>query len=363
MSHAAQVAYAFDTIAQWTSAWKMHRAITNNRVLVFASLVMCAPAFGASQNDYDDCMQHNDPDRAIAGCTRIIDDLGESNRNRRIAYDNRGTVWHAKGDNDRAIADYTAAITLNPRDTVAYDNRGTAWRDKGDHARALADYNVAIKLNPDNAAAYNNRGNIWHEQGDNARAVADYSEAIRLEPKYALAYCNRGNAWHARGDNIRAIADCSEAIRLDPNSAVSYRIRGVINFDAGDFAAAAQDLLRASELAVDPYAALWLFIARARAGEDGAVELAVNAARLKTKDWPSPVIDLYVGRLSLEAMRAAATNPAQRCAAEFYTGEWHLLQGNARAARSALTAATAPTFSKSSKEYSGALAELKRLKP
>ena len=63
--------------------------------VAFALLLACVPSFGASQNDYDDCMQHAEPERMIAGCTHIIDDIGESNRNRRIAYGNRGTAWAA----------------------------------------------------------------------------------------------------------------------------------------------------------------------------------------------------------------------------------------------------------------------------
>ena len=191
------------------------RALTRP-ALVFASLLAWAPAFGAGQNDYDDCMQHADQDRTIAGCSRIIEDIGDSNRNRRIAYDNRGIAWHTKGDNDRAIADYTEAIRLNPKDALAYDNRGTAWRDKGNRERALADYNIAIRLNLNNAAAFNNRGNLWREKGGNRRAIADYNEAIRIDPNYAVAYCNRGKAWQASGDAAHAAADYTEALQRDP---------------------------------------------------------------------------------------------------------------------------------------------------
>jgi tetratricopeptide (TPR) repeat protein len=332
------------------------------RAVVLALLLEVAPAFGAGQGDYDGCMQNVDQDRRIAGCARIIDDVGESNRNRRIAYDNRGTAWHAKGENDRAIADYTEAIKLNPKDVPAYNNRGTAWRDKGDLDRALADYNVAIRLDPNDAAAYNNRGNIRHEKGDDTGAIGDFTEAVRIDPKYALAYCNRGNAWHAKGDKDRAVADCTEAIRLDPNNAVSYRIRGTIYFDIGNFAAATQDLQRANELAADPYGALLLFIARGRAGEDGAVELAVNGARLRINDWPAPVIDFYLGRRSFDEMRGAAVNPAQRCEAAFYGGEWLLLRGNPRESKALLQDA-ARICAKTLKEYSIATFELKRMKP
>jgi tetratricopeptide (TPR) repeat protein len=329
--------------------------------LSLAALLGCVPTFGASQNDYDDCMQHADPDRTIAGCSRIIDDIGESNRNRRIAYDNRGTAWHIKGNNNRAIADYSEAIKLNPKDALAYDNRGTAWRDEGDLHRALADYSEAIRLDPHDAPAYNNRGNIWRESGDNKRAVGDYTEAIRLDPKFALAYSNRALAWSAIGDSDHAIADCTEAIQLDPDNPAGYRTRGYTYFDIGNFAAAAQDLQRTNALAADPYAALWLFIARGRLGEDGVFELVANAARSRIKEWPAPVIDFYLGRRSSEDMRAAARSTAHRCEAEFYAGEWRLLHGDRRGARASLQAA-ARLCSKVSKEYAAATAELKRLK-
>jgi lipoprotein NlpI len=83
---------------------------------------------------------------------------------------------------------------------------------------------------------------------------------------------------------------------------------------------------------------------------------------LKTKDWPYAVIDFYLGRRSLEEMRAAAEKPGQKCEVEFYVGEWHLLRGNSAEARSAVKVAT-DICPKSLIEYVGAVAELKRLKP
>jgi len=348
-------------LKQRAAAGSLSCALTRH-ALVFALLLAWAPAFGAGQNEYDDCMQHADQDLTIAGCTRIIDDIGESNRNRRIAYDSRGTAWHAKGDNDRAIADYTEAIKLNPKDALAYDNRGTAWRDKGDLDRALADYNVSIKLNPNSASAYNNRGNIRRERGDFQRALRDYAEAIGLDPKFALVYSNRALIWHAGGDSGRAIADCTEAIGLDPNTTACYRIRGYAYFEGGDFAAAAEDLRRANSSGDDAEAMLWRFLALGHLGQDGATELGANAPWLRTRDWPYAVIVFYLDRSTLEAMRSAVTNKAQLCEAEFYGGEWHLVRGNWRDARAGLQAA-AGICAKASKEYVAAVVELKRLKP
>ena len=50
---------------------------------------------------------------------------------------------------------------------------------------------------------------------------------------------------------------------------------------------------------------------------------AKAAAKLKPDDWPYPIVDLYLGRKSLQAVEAAATKPEQRCEAQFYIGEWY----------------------------------------
>jgi tetratricopeptide (TPR) repeat protein len=296
-------------------------------VIPFVVLFATASAFGASKKDISDCQQADDLDRTIAGCSRVLNDRGESQGYRAIAYNNRGFVWHDKGDLDRAIADY----------------------------------NEAIRLDPKQANAYRNRGNAWREKGDLDRAIADLSEAIRLDPKYANAYVNRGNVWHDKGDIDRAIADYNEATGLNPKD-LAYRFRGYFYFYMSDFAAAAADLLHANDLADNAYAMLWRYLARGHLKQDGAPELGVNAARLKNKDWPYAVIDFYLGRRSLAEMRAAAGKPDEKCGAEFYIGEWHLLRGSMANARPALLAA-ADTCPKTFIEYIGAVAELKRLGP
>jgi lipoprotein NlpI len=105
---------------------------------------------------------------------------------------------------------------------------------------------------------------------------------------------------------------------------------------------------------------IWGYLARERMGEDGMAELEAKAAQLKSTDWPYPVIELYLGRRSPADVLLVASKAEERCEAQFYNGEWHLLRGNRAAAATALKAA-ADICPKSFFEYEGALAELKRL--
>jgi tetratricopeptide (TPR) repeat protein len=76
---------------------------------------------------------------------------------------NRGDAYQAKKDYDRAIADYDAALKLDPKFQRAYNNRGAAWVKKGDRSRALQDYAEAVRLNPSDSTAAANHKDIAQE--------------------------------------------------------------------------------------------------------------------------------------------------------------------------------------------------------
>ena len=71
-------------------------------------------------------------------------------------FNNRGAAYHADGQFQKAIADYTKAADLNPYHFSAYNNRGAAFEDIGDLERAAADYRKALELDPENKLAKDN---------------------------------------------------------------------------------------------------------------------------------------------------------------------------------------------------------------
>ena len=79
-----------------------------------------------------------------------------------------------------AIADFTAAIALNPHDAQAYRNRGLAYCRQEDYDQAIADYTAAIALNPQDALAYHNRGVSHGVMGNGEQAAADLERAREL---------------------------------------------------------------------------------------------------------------------------------------------------------------------------------------
>jgi Tfp pilus assembly protein PilF len=165
-----------------------------------------------------------------------------------LAYNNRGHVFRDRGEFDKAIADYTVAITQEPGQAEYLVSRGVAFCENGDLERAMADLNGAIVLNPKEYLAYNNRGNVWYRKGELERAIEDFNRAISLKPFDPLAYQNRGALFEKKGDIDRAIGDYSKVLSINPFLAGIYSDRGDLYMKKGDMARATRDYLEARNL-------------------------------------------------------------------------------------------------------------------
>ena len=300
-----------------------------------AAVLLTAPAAAQAQpvNDAERCTSiSGNPDLAIQHCTRAIESGRYSGEVLAKLHHSRGIEWAAKGIHDRAIADYDAALRLNPRYSDAFHNRGNAWSSKGDTDRAIADFDAAIALNPKDALSHSSRAFEWTAKGDYARAIADYDAALRLNPKSPSAYLARGRVRLYTGDNPRAIADLEEAFKAEPNQ----------------------------------YTALWLYLARKRSGAYNAEELLDGETRAARGGWPSVIVVLYLGRTDRDSVFAASVDAdarkqhEQRCEANFYLAHWHLLKGERERAAPLLKEAQGGC-PREFLEYEGAVAELRRL--
>jgi tetratricopeptide (TPR) repeat protein len=152
----------------------------------------------------------------------------QSERQRRLAvrHCRQGQVAQKEGDQDRALAAYSAAIAVDPTCVEAYRERGLIHRLAHRLEEALDDFNTALELEQ-TAELYFRRGMTYTEQRHFKRAFADYDEAIRRDPNHAQAYLNRGSIAVIVGDFNRAAADAERALALDPSLVRARFLRGV----------------------------------------------------------------------------------------------------------------------------------------
>ena len=204
-----------------------------------------------------------------------------------VAHSQRKVYFTYAGGPMFQLANYEAALGINPRNANALLGRAKALFDKKEYERAIADYDSVVRINPQLADAFIGRGNAWGAKGDLDRAFADYDAAVGIDPQSARAFANRASIWYERKDYDRAIADVARAIAIDPRLVRAYLLRGNAERRKGDFDAAMLDFRQAVE--IDPaFAAAhnqiaWqLATAEKPSGRDGqrAVESAIKACEL-----------------------------------------------------------------------------------
>jgi lipoprotein NlpI len=163
-------------------------------------------------------------------------------------------------------------------------------------------------------------------------AKAPRGELARVDLKDP-APRSRGAKNQSTGELERIIAAYNAAINSNPKDDDAYFHRGIANFYAGSLSKALADMSKANELdPTYPYYAIWLDIL----GQHGNLPspLAQATAQFDMGKWPAPLVRLYLGETTPDAVLAAAedrdpvTKQGQVCEANFYIGQLALRQGS-----------------------------------
>jgi tetratricopeptide (TPR) repeat protein len=227
----------------------------------------------------------------------------EDARTARLHY-NTGTGFRREGRFDEAIAEFEAALALNPRHAPTHNNLGITLAAQGKADESIPHYEEALRLDPGFAEAYFNLAEalratqrlgeavtayerslalqpaqpVAHynlataldEVGRGSEAVRHYREAITLRPSFARAHYNLGNALAARGDLAEAITHFEAAVEITPG-----------------YAEAHQNLGTALSLTAQPHRAIEHFQLAARAQPDWVMPYVSLAQLLATHEDPA----------------------------------------------------------------------------
>lgn len=282
-------------------------------LLISLCILMLGPLTAQTTTNPDEqkCIDLSGDD-AIAACTRAIDSHTLPQKNLANTYYNRGCEYRNKNEFDLAIADYNFAIQLDPTLSQAYNNRAVCLYNKGEYDRAEKDYLSALQLDPKHVNSYYGLGNIYRVQGNYSKAIENYTQALNLSPDLTSAIINRAITYSDMGAYANAISDFRDAIR---------------------------------KKSTDAYAPLLIAVAKMHTGDNAITEELSDQVSTYQNNWPMPVMQYYLGRLSADDLLVSAKDPSatvqqsQLCETHFYIGEWQLHHGQKAAGVENLKAA------------------------
>lgn len=240
-----------------------------------------------------------------------------------VAHNNLGFLFLRRGELDKAISQFQAALNIRSRNTETHyslgaaliqSNLGNALARKQLWDEAIGHLQEAVRLRPDYADAYFNLGSVLFQQGRIDQAIAQWQKALAIRPTDAEAHRSLASALRKEGKLKEAIAEYEQALNVVPKDSVALNNLAWILATSSD--ASMRDGARAVTLAVkavqasggrDPNFLRTLAAARAEAGQFAEAVATAEAAKAlaSTHDKPKLTsrleeeITLYRARIAL----------------------------------------------------------------
>ena len=133
----------------------------------------------------------------------------------------------ARSEMTRALQFLDLNIKMRPREISFYLWRASAHAALGDLDRALADASKVIGIDPQNASAYEARARLRLQKNDRIGALGDGDQAIRLKPS-ATAHRTRGGGSKALDRREDAIADYRQALGMNPDKETAAALESAL---------------------------------------------------------------------------------------------------------------------------------------
>jgi tetratricopeptide (TPR) repeat protein/predicted Ser/Thr protein kinase len=139
-----------------------------------------------------------------------------------------------QGNVDEAIAEYEAAIDLDPGFVEAYVDLGNLMVREGDFQRGLELFEEALDIEPGHVKAHLSMGDAYLQMGDYDPAAYHYQMVVDLDPEAAGPHGKLGICLVQGGDLELGRSECELALRLDSKVPEGHFCMGLYFARQGD---------------------------------------------------------------------------------------------------------------------------------
>lgn len=99
-------------------------------------------------------------------------------------YVSQGFDYYVKGDYEKAISSWQAAIKINREDAIAYSNIGFAYYELNKLDEAITQWKNAIELDPKMDEGWAGLGIALYDKGQTEEAVSAYRKAVKIDARF-----------------------------------------------------------------------------------------------------------------------------------------------------------------------------------
>lgn len=257
---------------------------------------------------------------------RYIDDLHGAEPDVRLM--RAELLINEKSKLDEAMQDVDVVLKANPNS--AHGNQMKAYiLLRQNKATEAIEYTQRGLQNPGNSGVglLLIQAEALTKLGRFPETIDTLTSIIKADPKYGAAYAMRAICYRQLQQNDLAKADFEKALELGAGSSEVYRGLGLLNFLTGNYQEAISYYRRDIDAGNDkssqwPFSFILKYFAELKSGNEAqAQDTMIGAAKLLDgAQWPAPIVDYLLNKMSATALENKAKDIGQLAEAKTYIG-------------------------------------------
>jgi len=218
--------------------------------LLLFSTVLLSFLLSAQGNNFDIAVKAFETSDYVTALKYLNLDLKEHPKHAE-GYYYRARTYHLQNNNEAALVAINTAFQLSTdKDLVTdcYKVRALAFFDMTEYEKAIADFSTAITRDPTSAFLYSKRGDVYYSLKALEKAENDYRMALKIDHQYlqALEGLGRVNFMLKRYDESNQAV--KQLINISPENDFAWYCKGRIDYVEGRYNDAIKNEFHALQL-------------------------------------------------------------------------------------------------------------------
>ncbi len=139
-------------------------------------------------------------------------------------HNNLGDLYSRRGNYEKAVREFSAAIALLPNYGDAYHNLANTYLQMGKVDLAIENYRKALSFNPGLWQSHQNLAAIYAQQGHLDLTLEHLQQAVDLSPRNPNLLLNLGIIYYDSGKKEEAIKKWEEVLMIDPGNSDAQKL-------------------------------------------------------------------------------------------------------------------------------------------
>lgn len=220
------------------------------KTFLLCSTVLLSFLLSAQGKNFDIAVKAFDASDYVTALKYLNLDLKEHPKHAE-GYYYKARTYHFQNNNEAALEEINTAFQFSTDKEIVtgcYKVRALAYFDMAEYEKAIADFSIAITRDPTSPFLYTKRGDAYHFLNDFTKAGNDYQMALKMDHQYTHALEGLGRVYFMlkRFDESNKIL--KQLMRISPENEFAWYCKGRIDYVQGKYNDAIKNEFHALQL-------------------------------------------------------------------------------------------------------------------